>query len=158
MKTTIAASLAALATFFYSTPVRADIQPAELVAGSISLQGNFVVAEIYVGGTYGQTYPKGRTATLEVRTGSGAWSTLWSGVLPNIGTGGYYITRPYGNPVKVTTTFRLRISGSDRNPGNDVRTETFRAPVSALDPRTRVQIVRPKTDLSRYKLDLRYPR
>lgn len=146
MKSVLSALVVALTVLVSSSTSQADIQPAELVAGSINLTGSYVVAEIYVGGTYGQTYPGGRRATLEVKEGSGAYRTLWTGVLPNIGTEHSYITRPYASPVKVATTFRLSISGSDRNPGNDVNTRTFRPSFSAFDAVIRDTIV-PKTKL-----------
>lgn len=141
MITKPSAGLLGLALILAAVPARADIQPAELVAGSISLTGSYVVANIYVGGTYGQTYPAGRTATLEYRAGSGPWQVLAAERLPAIGTQGYYLTRPFASPVKVTTTFRLRISGSDRNPGNDVVTRTFYAYAVILDPAARSRII-----------------
>lgn len=137
MKTILLSAAAALGLLLASTPSQADIQPAELVAGSISFQGNYIVGNIYCGGTYGQTYPGGRTATLEAREGSAPWRVLYSNRLPDIGTKGFYITVPYANPVRVTTTFRLTVHGSDRNNTNNVRTATFRAPI---DPRVRARV------------------
>lgn len=127
---------------FYGSPARADIQPPELVASSISLSGGYVVGYIYCGGTYGQTYKGGRTAKLEVQVPGGPWVTLWSGTLPDIGPGGHYITRPYASPVKHTTTFRLTINGSDRNNANNVCVRTFR-PLTIADPRVRASVVQP---------------
>lgn len=145
MKTILLSASAALGILLASTPSQADIQPAELVAGSLSFQGNYIVGEIYCGGTYGQTYPGGRTATLEVREGSAPWRLLYSNRLPNIGTKAFYVTVPYGNPVRVTTTFRLTVHGSDRNNANNVRTATFRASVTSIDPRVRARVI-PKYD------------
>ncbi|MFO0970025.1 MAG: hypothetical protein U0793_31115 [Gemmataceae bacterium] len=126
MKALISTSLLALTFLFTMPKVHADIQPAELVAGGIRLSDGFVIAEIYCGGTYGQTYPGGRIATLEVREGRFTpFRVLWRGALPDIGKDRFYITRPYGSPVKIPTTFRLTISPGDRNPANDVATRTF---------------------------------
>lgn len=132
MKSALFACLTSLG-LLYSAVAHADIQPAELVAGNINMTGQFVVANIYVGGTYGQSYPGGRTATLEATVG-GSRRVLWQGKLPTIRPGdGYYITVPYASPVKVTTTFRLSINGSDRDNSNNVRVVTFRAPIAMKD-------------------------
>lgn len=133
MKMILSASFATLALVFSVNTADADIQPSELVAGAIGLRNNHVETYIYCGGTYGQTYPGGRLARLEVKEGSGGWRTIWSATLPPIGKNQYSIRVPFKTPVKAVTTFRLSISGSDRNPGNDVSTATFR-PLNIFQP------------------------
>ena len=106
MKSLVSASVLALSVLFVAK-AQADIQPAELVAGSVSFQGHYLVGHIYVGGTYGHAIPAGRTATLEWRVEGGPWVTLISRTLPELDNKGYYLTTPYANPVQYRTTFRL---------------------------------------------------
>jgi hypothetical protein len=72
--------------------------------------------------------------------------------LPDIGPGGYYIARPYADPVRTATTFRVSLSGTDRNPSNDVKIRTFGTLVRAVETRIPRDLLRKSDAIKKGRL------
>ncbi len=104
------------------------------VEGSINRPGYvrsvaFVTVQIYCGGTYGGTYPAGRTVVVEMQEAGKNAVTVYQATLPAIRSSqSYSFTVRLPGPLTRATTMRVRLTPADANPANDVAARTFNPP------------------------------